>query len=321
MIELQQICKSYESRQVLDHLNLTLHEGECHVVMGANGAGKTTLARILAGLEEPTSGTIHRQQNLKTMLMQQDFVVWPELTVLKNMSVAADKKTSLEWLEKTGLQELIKTKAGKLSHGQKQRLSIARAMAYQPHFLIIDEAFSYLDPTQSNDARNWIQEALHDINNPLSFVLWITQSSEEAFSVADRLSVIADGHISDTETPQTIYNHPKSIIAAKLTGALSVLSYDTWKTCQRFVTLPEDSIEPPPHELLAFRPEWCSLEPINETDNGFKVTDYHFRPHGYVCSLRMDAHPPIQIQASSSPDKTQHYRLILDQAPLIFPEP
>ena len=321
MIQLQQIHKSYESNRILNSLDLSLNEGENHVIMGSNGAGKTTLARIIAGLEKIDSGKISGLQDLKVMLMQQDFVIWPELTVSKNMSVAADKETAAEWLEKTGLEALAKTKAGKLSHGQKQRLSIARAMAFQPDLLIVDEAFSYLDPNRANDSQKLVLEALQSKSTPLKSVIWITQNPAEAFSIADRLSIIEEGKITHTGTPQEVYLEPKSITSAQLTGQLSVLSHSAWKSCQDLITLPENSQEPLQSEVLAFRPEFSRLETLDKQATGFTVTDTRFHPHGYICHIGIDRHPPIQIKTSHLPDCNQNYRLVIEQRPFIFPSP
>ena len=198
MIHLRHINKSYGRHQVLHDLSLQLRKHEIHMLMGSNGAGKTTLARIIAGLEHPDSGIVEGTQNLRTMVMQQDFVIWPELTVSQNMSIADDQKQALHWLEKSGLIDVEKTKAGRLSHGQKQRLSIARAMAFQPQLLVIDEAFAYLDPARTAEAQTWIQEALADDANPLLSVLWISQSSQEVRAL--QMGPVYDGRRLDVLT-------------------------------------------------------------------------------------------------------------------------
>ncbi len=320
MIHLRHINKSYGRHQVLHELSLQLRKHEIHMLMGSNGAGKTTVARIIAGLETPDSGTVEGTGNRRTMVMQQDFVVWPELTVSQNMSIAGDQKQARHWLEKSELAGVAKTKAGQLSHGQKQRLSIARAMAFQPELLVIDEAFAYLDPARTAEAETWIQEALADDANPLVSVLWISQSSREALGVAHRLSILAHGSIIDTGPPGQIYLAPTTLTAARLTGALSSLTHAEWQACRSLITLPVGTDPPMPGEILTFRPERARLTPCAPGETGFSLLRSHFHPHGYVSHLSHAGTRPLQALTPEPPDPASTYRLILTHTPCILPQ-
>lgn len=323
MIQLQNITTAYDKNLVLDQLNLELHAGEIHVVMGHNGAGKTTLTRILAGLEKPDSGQITGHQYLKTMIMQQDFVIWPDLSVSQNMSIASDKATARQWLNKANLNHLEKKKAGNLSHGQKQRLSIARAMAYQPELLIIDEALSYLDPLHAQDTQQWITEALNDTLNPLNYILWITQSPQEMLTLADRLSILEKGKILTSDTPESIYTTPPSLVTAKLTGSITTVDSQTWQNLKKFTHLSAGEIHLKPDELIAFRPEWCDLQKAPSDSSSFRIHKTRFTPYGYFSQIIIkDTNvPPISIHTTNRPDHTQLYQLTIKHAPLIFSQP
>jgi ABC-type multidrug transport system ATPase subunit len=320
MIHLRHINKSYGRHHVLHDLSLQLRKHEIHMLMGSNGAGKTTLARIIAGLETPDSGIIEGTQNLRTMVMQQDFVIWPELTVTQNMSIAEDQKQALHWLEKSGLIGVAKTKAGQLSHGQKQRLSIARAMAFQPQLLVIDEAFAYLDPARTAEAQTWILQALADDTNPLISVLWISQSSQEALSTANHISILEHGRIIDSGSPEKIYLTPTTLTAARLTGALSLFTHAEWQSTHDLITLPEGTGEPTPAETLAFRPEWGDLTPCTSGEMGFTILRSHFHPHGYISHLSHAGAPSLKVLTPEQPDPALTYRLILTHPPCILPK-
>ena len=323
MIQLEKISKSYGGNLIFESIDLKIEQGETHVLMGDNGAGKTTLARILAGLEKPDSGSViglENQKDAHTMVIQQDFVIWPELTVAQNMSVAADKKLTTHWLETTGLSHLTHSKAGILSHGQKQRLSIARAMASRPRLLIIDEAFSYLDPVKSRDAIKWVSDALKSSTNPLKYILWITQSPQEAMTVADRLSIIEKGKPVITGLAEDIYNNPPSYNIAQLTGEISQLNYTNWLTCKNSLTYHEQEIQLRENQILTFRPEWCSLSPcdLNSETKGFQILASRFSPHGYISQISYEGRTPINIHTPEKPDPSLPHHLHFHRIPPVF---
>lgn len=319
MIHLRHINKSYGRHQVLHELGLQLRKHEIHMLMGNNGAGKTTVARIIAGLETPDSGTVEGIESRRTMVMQQDFVIWPELTASQNMSIAGDQKQARHWLDKSGLADVAKTKADRLSHGQKQRLSIARAMAFQPELLVIDEAFAYLDPARTAEAQTWIQEALADDANPLVSVLWISQSPREALSVGHHLSILAHGSIIDSGPPEKIYLSPTALSSARLTGALSSLTHAEWQASRGLISLPDGADPPAPGEILTFRPERARLTPCASGETGFSLLRSHFHPHGYLCHLGHTGPRPLQVLTPEQPDPTQTYRLAFTRPPCILP--
>ncbi|ERK57180.1 putative glutamine ABC transporter, ATP-binding protein GlnQ [Gemella bergeri ATCC 700627] len=166
MLELKNICKTYNDRQIISNLNLTVEDGKILAIVGPSGGGKTTLLRMLAGLETIDSGEIiYNDENLPLNELEkrnllgfvfQDFQLFPHLTVIDNltlspiktlnMSKETAKKKAKELLEKLGLSKQINSYPHSLSGGQKQRVALARAMMIEPKIIGYDEPTSALDP-------------------------------------------------------------------------------------------------------------------------------------------------------------------------------
>ena len=151
MVELKSVSKRYGAKVVLEGLDLKIEPGSHLGIFGENGAGKTSLARLLAGLEKPSSGHIALENLGQPILVQQDFVVWPHLSVRENISIACqgthrgDRTWTDQWLVRFDLLAMAQSPGGHLSYGQQQRLSLARAFASGASFFIFDEVFSGLD--------------------------------------------------------------------------------------------------------------------------------------------------------------------------------
>ncbi|AME09611.1 amino acid ABC transporter ATP-binding protein [Gemella sp. oral taxon 928] len=166
MLELKNICKTYNNRQIISNLNLTVEDGKILAIVGPSGGGKTTLLRMLAGLETIDSGEIiYNGENLPLNELEkrnllgfvfQDFQLFSHLTVIDNLTLSpiktlnvskeTAKKKAKELLEKLGLSKQVDSYPHSLSGGQKQRVALARAMMIDPKIIGYDEPTSALDP-------------------------------------------------------------------------------------------------------------------------------------------------------------------------------
>ena len=242
---------SFGNHQVLENLHLDLYPGEILSILGPSGCGKTTLLRIIAGLETPSNGTIYlknqeifgQSSNLEASkrnigMIFQDYALFPHLSVEKNILFGIshlDSKVQTKNLERvqklTRLDRLLERYPHELSGGQQQRVAIARTLATNPSVLLMDEPFSNLDPSLRLTVRMEMEEILRESNTATIFV---THDREEAFSIADRVAVMASGSIKQIGPPDQIYFWPNSKETALISGSCNfidgVISGDYVKT-------------------------------------------------------------------------------------------
>ena len=213
----------------LRDINLTVKKGEVFVVMGLSGSGKSTLIRHLNRLIKPTTGLIHvgetdvlalDQEALeafrrhKLSMVFQRFALLPHRTVLENVAfgltireiVKDERETQARvWIERVGLAGYEDQFPAQLSGGQQQRVGLARALCTNPEILLMDEAFSALDPL----IRSEMQQQLIGLQEDLQkTVLFITHDLDEALRIGDRIAILKDGEISQVGTPDEIQENP-----------------------------------------------------------------------------------------------------------------
>ena len=231
ILEVNNLKKSFGSVDVLKGVSFSLEQGQVLAIIGSSGSGKTTLLRCLNFLETPDSGEIlvndkqltgaHlteeqiRENRLHFGLVFQNFNLFPQYTVLENITLAptllkqgthqqiADK--ALQLLEKVGLSQKKDSYPHQLSGGQQQRVAIARALAMSPHVLCFDEPTSALDPELTGEVLRVIR-GLKDKDNTM---IVVTHEMEFARSVADVVIYMADGVIVEMGTPEEVFDHPK----------------------------------------------------------------------------------------------------------------
>ena len=196
-ITLQHISKVYGSRTVLHDLDLTLDTGECTVILGKSGCGKTTLLRLVAGLEEPTSGTLERPKDLKLGMMFQEARLFPWLTCRQNIALGlpkwADPKEIDHWLQLVQLTEAADQYPHQLSGGMQQRASLARTLAMHSGLILMDEPFAALDYF----TRAQLQQELRHMQQQLQRgIVLVTHNVDEALILGDRLLILQDGKIA-----------------------------------------------------------------------------------------------------------------------------
>ena len=213
----------------LNNISLNINEGKIQVVMGLSGSGKSTLIRHLNRLIEPTSGQIivnntnilelnpkelvqFRQNNMSMVF--QKFALFPHKTVLQNVgyglsiqNISEDKwsEKAVRWIKRVGLDGYEGYFPGQLSGGMQQRVGLARALATDAEILLMDEAFSALDPL----IRSEMQNILLDLQNELhKTIIFITHDLDEALKIGDRIAILKDGSMVQDSGPQEIIMNP-----------------------------------------------------------------------------------------------------------------
>ena len=238
-LELRNLKKSFTSEEyVLQGINLQIDQGEFVTLLGASGCGKTTTLRIIAGLEQPDSGSVWlegkdvtnlepNQRDVNTVF--QNYALFPHMNVADNIgyglkirkvSKADIKKKVKEMLELVQLEGFEKRKPAELSGGQKQRVAIARALANNPRVLLLDEPLGALDL----QLRRTMQLELKRLQKKLGITfIYITRDQEEAINMSDRIVVMNQGRFEQIGTPDEIYNHPKTSYVATFVGNANIL--------------------------------------------------------------------------------------------------
>ncbi|KPG72017.1 ATP-binding cassette domain-containing protein [Enterococcus sp. RIT-PI-f] len=193
------LTKKYKESTALDHINMSVYEGDIYGVIGKNGSGKTTLMRIMTGLTFPTSGEYDfSKKDIKVGAVIESPAVYPELSAFENLSYAAIQKNVTgktvvaQTLEFVGLEKTYKKKVRDFSLGMRQRLSIGLAIINDPDVLILDEPINGLDPAGIIEMRKMI----HRINQELKTTVIISSHIlSELSMVATRYGIIQDGKL------------------------------------------------------------------------------------------------------------------------------
>jgi ABC-type Fe3+/spermidine/putrescine transport system ATPase subunit len=243
VVRLEKLRKVFDNRVVaVDDVDLVVNHGEIVAVLGPSGCGKTTLLRLVAGLEEPTSGKIFFDdrdvtrlptQKRNTAVVPQTWALWPHMTVFDNVAYGLrlrKKKLKLteeeirrrvvEALELVDLVGLEERRPFQLSGGQQQRVALARALVVQPEVLLLDEPLANLDAK----LRLELREEVRRIAKKLSITtIYVTHDQEEAMAVADRIAVMNAGRLLQVGRPEEIYHKPANFFVANFVGRSNVL--------------------------------------------------------------------------------------------------
>ena len=232
-VDLTELTRVYGDVKALDGLTLHIEPGELVALLGPSGCGKTTALRILAGLDEATSGTVsvggrdvsRVPANKRDMgMVFQAYSLFPHLTVLDNVAFGLkmrgkgkDERMSraAEMLDLVGLSAHTDKYASELSGGQQQRVALARALAIQPRVLLLDEPLSALDAKVRVQLRDEIRRLQLEIGTT---TLFVTHDQEEALAVADRVGVMDRGRLEQLAAPADLYANPATPFVAEFVG-------------------------------------------------------------------------------------------------------
>lgn len=236
-VTLSDLTKAYGKAEVLHGINLDVKDGEFVVLVGPSGCGKSTTLRMLAGLEEITSGEISigdrvvnnlepKERNIAMVF--QNYAIYPHMSVRKNigfglhtskMSKPEKEKRIDEVAAILGMTELLERKPSQLSGGQRQRVAIGRAMVRDPSVFLFDEPLSNLDAQLRTQMRLEIKKLHQRVGTTIIFV---THDQVEAMTLADRIVIMKDGYIQQVGTPSEVFLKPKNMFVAQFIGAPSM---------------------------------------------------------------------------------------------------
>jgi ABC-type Fe3+/spermidine/putrescine transport system ATPase subunit len=232
------IHKSFGKTTALNGISFDVSEGEIVALLGPSGCGKSTLLNIIAGLENPDSGEITwNEKSFQSVpphkrgfgLMFQDYMLFPHKNVGANVAFGLEMQgwtreqievRLTEMLELAGLFDYAQRDVSTLSGGEQQRVALARSLAPHPRLLMLDEPLGALDRALRDRLLNELSAILRSMQQT---ALYITHDQEEAFSVADRVVVMAPGQVAQIGPPQEIYRFPTSEFVARFLGFGNIL--------------------------------------------------------------------------------------------------
>jgi ABC-type Fe3+/spermidine/putrescine transport system ATPase subunit len=243
-IEVKDLIVRYGDQAAVNGVSFTVGRGEHLTLLGPSGCGKTTTLRAIAGLEQPSGGSITidghamydagarrnvpAEQRGVSMVFQ-SYAVWPHMTVFDNVAYglrvrkqgAADIKANVERaLDLVQMRHLADRGASKLSGGQQQRVALARAVAFSPTVVLFDEPLSNLDAKLRAEMR----VELRELQGRLGITsVYVTHDQEEALAISDRVIVMNVGVIEQIGTPEEIYNRPRSRFVADFVGSANLI--------------------------------------------------------------------------------------------------
>ncbi|MGA9771282.1 MAG: ABC transporter ATP-binding protein [Blastocatellia bacterium] len=227
------VTKLFGKRAAVDHLSLAIDEGEFVVLLGPSGCGKTTTLRMLAGLEDATSGDIfigqERVNDIPTRhrdiaMVFQSYALYPHMTVAENIAyplrvrkTAKDEiKRRVERVAKMiEIDDLLARKPRELSGGERQRVALARAVIREPRIYLMDEPLSNLDAKLRVYMRGELKRLQHELGTT---TVYVTHDQAEAMTLAKRVAIMREGRLQQFDTPMNIYNRPANRFVAEFIG-------------------------------------------------------------------------------------------------------
>jgi len=259
VVEVRNLTKEFGDMVAVDDVDLASREGEFLVLLGPSGCGKTTLLRMIAGLEEPTSGEIfiggERMNGLpprirKVAMVFQSYALYPHMTVARNIAFPlraegidkAEQDKRVRWAaELLGIDRYLERRPRQLSGGERQRVALARALVREPNVFLLDEPLSNLDAKLRAAARDDLLEFQRRVGIT---TIYVTHDQVEAMGMGDRIAVMRDGKIRQFGTPEEIYSDPADTFVATFIGS------------------PPMNLLRGEHRVVGFRPE--NFRPIGE---------------------------------------------------------
>jgi sulfate/thiosulfate transport system ATP-binding protein len=238
-ITVTDVNKSFGPTPVLRDVSVDIPSGSLTALLGPSGGGKSTLLRIIAGLEQPDTGTVLINGTDATRLSPQrrnvgfvfqHYAAFKHLTVYRNIAFGLEvrkrpkaeiRKRVHDLLDLVHLDQMANRYPSQLSGGQRQRMALARALAVEPQVLLLDEPFGALDAQVRKELRTWLRR-LHDEVHVTT--VFVTHDQEEAMDVADEIVLLADGAVQQVGAPHDIYDNPANPFVMSFLGPVTRLA-------------------------------------------------------------------------------------------------
>jgi multiple sugar transport system ATP-binding protein len=241
-VSMENVNKVYENGfHAVKDFNLQIADGEFMVLVGPSGCGKTTALRMVAGLEDITSGILRiggKEANDETpkerdiAMVFQNYALYPHMTVAENIGFALKlrhtpkdqlKAKVNEAADILGLTDWLDRKPGQLSGGQRQRVAMGRAIVREPSVFLMDEPLSNLDAKLRVQMRAEVARIQRRMEVS---TIYVTHDQVEAMTMGDRVTVMRDGRLQQVATPQTLYDNPDNVFVAAFIGSPAQNLYD-----------------------------------------------------------------------------------------------
>ncbi|BBK32296.1 iron(III) transport system ATP-binding protein [Stella humosa] len=243
-VRIQGLLKKFGSVVAVDHIDLTIADGEFLTLLGPSGCGKSTTLAAVAGLDRPDGGSIRVGETVfydsatgaflpperrNCGLVFQSYALWPHMTVAENcayplklrrMRGAERAQRVDEALALVEMQPYAARYPHQLSGGQQQRVALARTLVYRPTILLLDEPLSNLDAKLRERARTWLAQITKKVGLT---TIYVTHDQIEALALSDRIAVMREGRIAQLDTPRVIYEQPSDPFVADFIGSSNFL--------------------------------------------------------------------------------------------------
>ena len=307
-IQCRDLCKSYKQTRAVCGVQLQVEKGKFIALLGESGCGKTTVLRLMAGFETPDRGeivignrtvsnrSIHIAPEKRNIgMVFQEYALFPHMNVENNVGYGLPKDAQRqnrieEVLELVGLKNLNARMPYELSGGQQQRVAIARALAPEPDLILLDEPFSNLDSSLRNRVRS---EVRHILRQAGVTAIFVTHDQEEALSLADKIAIMMNGRIAQTDSPQNLYLRPANREIATFLGEANLLGGDSsgHKVTSEIGELHSETNYSGKVEIM-IRPEHISLT-LQEKGPG-QIVDIEYFGHDQLIDVKLSSGTIIQ---------------------------
>lgn len=316
----EDLALKYQQKLVFSNISFELMAGEIACLLGQSGCGKTSALRCIAGFETPNTGKIYLNDKAlfdksSTIpahqrgigMVFQDYALFPHLTVAQNiafglhqLSKTDSQKRVNELLEFIGLNDYQKRYPHQLSGGQQQRVALARALAPKPSLILLDEPFSSLD----TDLREHLSKEIRLLLKQQQIqAIIVTHDQQEAFAMADKIGMMANGILQQWDTPKNLYHQPKTVTVAQFIGK------GTWinatNTGDHCLTELGKLGKQYPYfadiQKVLIRPEMLTMVNLSESEIHATITDIDFKGSYSMYQLQLNNGEKITVQHFGPP--------------------
>ena len=312
-LKLININKKYGDVSALSSINFEVNDGEFFSLLGPSGSGKTTCLKVIAGFEIPDTGEINLFSkdvssippfNRDVNTVFQDYALFPHMNVRDNIAYSLKIKKIPKNDQEHLIEEILsivklhgyeKRKPSELSGGQRQRVALARSLINKPKVLLLDEPLGALDLK----LREQMQIELKNLQRQFQITfIYVTHDQQEAMSMSDRIAIFNEGRVEQIDTPNNIYNKPKTAFVADFIGTTSIISK-------------QDSLKYFNYETsFSLRPEFISIDSNENHDFNIEaqISDVQYQGSFYKILFKVDS---LELTSYYYPKSNQNLDLSL----------